>query len=232
MEKSVYNENCPKMDIVSNLLTGRRFSMVDPVSNLSLKDRVAALLRREISTSRVPDGEELTQENVSQALAVSRIPVREAFLQLENEGLLQRLPNRHVRVIGPTPRRIRQNFRMMAAIEAEIISQISAGWTSGGAEKALESARRAAGEGPRNAFLHWENAFHLALSLALDNPSLHQLHELRRRGLCLDAVSLKEEELLRRDEMILTCLKRGDTPAAEAAVREYYAALCAAATKR
>ena len=104
--------------------------MVDPVSNLSLKDRVAALLRREISTSRVPDGEELTQENVSQALAVSRIPVREAFLQLENEGLLQRLPNRHVRVIGPTPRRIRQNFRMMAAIEAEIVSQISAGWTS------------------------------------------------------------------------------------------------------
>lgn len=204
--------------------------MIDPVSNLSLKDRVAALLRREIASGRVPDGEELTQENVSQALAVSRIPVREAFLQLENEGLLQRLPNRHVRVIGPTPRRIRQNFRMTAAIEAEIVCQLPQ--VPDGAPPALANARRAAGESARDTFLHWENAFHLALSLTLDNPALHQLHALRRRGLCLDTVPMEEEELLRRDEAILACLQQGDTPAVEAAVREYYAALCAAATER
>lgn len=204
--------------------------MIDPVSNLSLKDRVAALLRREIASGRVPDGEELTQENVSQALAVSRIPVREAFLQLENEGLLQRLPNRHVRVIGPTPRRSWQNFRMTAAIEAEIVCQLPQ--VPDGAPAALANARRAVGESARDAFLHWENAFHLALSLTLDNPALHQLHALRRRGLCLDTVPMEEEELLRRDEAILACLQQGDTPAAEAAVREYYAALCAAATER
>ena len=57
--------------------------MIDPISNLPLKDRVADLIRAEIAAGRVKDGEELTQESVSQALAVSRIPVREAFLQLE-----------------------------------------------------------------------------------------------------------------------------------------------------
>ena len=80
------------------------------VTNLPLKDQIAAVLRQEIAAGSLADGEELTQESVAAALAVSRIPVREAFLQLETEGLLRRLPNRHVQVVGLIPGRRRQNL--------------------------------------------------------------------------------------------------------------------------
>lgn len=68
--------------------------MNPPMISQTLRDQIAAQLRREIACGRLTDGEELTQERVSAALAVSRIPVREAFLQLESEGVLRRLPNR------------------------------------------------------------------------------------------------------------------------------------------
>lgn len=206
--------------------------MIDPISNLPLKDRVAALIRAEIASGRVEDGEELTQESVSQALAVSRIPVREAFLQLENEGMLQRLPNRHVRVIGPTPQRTRQNFRVAAAMEAEIVRLLPTVWEPVETKDALARCRGAGEAGDRAAFLRWEDAVHLSLSRALDNPALCQRHALQRRILHLDANPLDGAAILERDEAILRCLEQGETEAAAAAVQDYYAALCAAAAGR
>ena len=68
------------------------------VSLVSLKDQAAAALRREIYAGELPDGAELRQEDIAAQLGISRLPVREAMQQLQNEGLLERLPNRHVRV--------------------------------------------------------------------------------------------------------------------------------------
>ena len=64
------------------------------------KDYIAQALREQILSGTIPDGEKLTQEQISEKLGVSRIPVREAMQILELEGFLERLPNRHMRVIG------------------------------------------------------------------------------------------------------------------------------------
>ena len=85
-----------------------------------LKDQVAGALRQEIFARHLEDGQELAQEEIARTLGVSRIPVREAFLMLESEGLLERLPNRHVRVVGLTAERLRQNFAVLAALEGEL----------------------------------------------------------------------------------------------------------------
>lgn len=206
--------------------------MIDPISNLPLKDRVADLIRAEIAAGRVKDGEELTQESVSQALSVSRIPVREAFLQLENEGMVQRLPNRHVRVIGPTPQRTRQNFRVTAAMEAEIVRLLPPDWVPAETKDALVRCREAAEAGDRAVFFQWENAVHLSLSQGLDNPALCQRHALQRRILHLDVIPLDSADILERDEAIFLSLEQGETEAAVTAVQDYYAALCAAVAGR
>ena len=65
---------------------------MNPVSVLPLKDHIIEILRREIFSGGMENGLELTQESIADQLKVSRIPVREAFLQLEAEGLLERLP--------------------------------------------------------------------------------------------------------------------------------------------
>ena len=153
-------------------------------------------------------------------------------MQLENEGMLQRLPNRHVRVIGSTPQRTRQNFRVTAAMEAEIVRLLSPGWEPAEVKDALAHCRAAAEAEDRAAFFQWEDAVHLSLSRALNNPALCQRHALQRRVLYLDAIPLDGAVMLERDEAILRWLERGDTEAAVSAVQDYYAALCAAATGR
>ena len=62
------------------------------VSLVSLKDQAAAALRREIYAGELPDGAELRQEDIAAQLGISRLPVREAMQQLQNEGLLERPP--------------------------------------------------------------------------------------------------------------------------------------------
>lgn len=62
------------------------------------KDRVVEELRALITSGRIPRGSRVRQEAVGALLDVSITPVREAFRQLEAEGLLYAEPNRGVRV--------------------------------------------------------------------------------------------------------------------------------------
>lgn len=82
------------------------------------------MLREEILSGRIKDGEEITQEDLASQLEVSRMPVREALQILELEGLLLRLPNRHMKVVGINEKTVFENFRLIASVEAEIGSII------------------------------------------------------------------------------------------------------------
>ena len=57
-------------------------------------------LRRELLTGRLEPGQWLREQELAEALEVSRTPVREAIRQLAQEGLLQIEANRGVRVRG------------------------------------------------------------------------------------------------------------------------------------
>jgi DNA-binding GntR family transcriptional regulator len=103
---------------------------MEKIGGIQVKDRIAELLRQEIISGRMADGEELTQEQLASSLGVSRMPVREAIQILELEGLLVRLPNRHVRVIGFNERSARETMRAIAAFEAEYMRILEESGTS------------------------------------------------------------------------------------------------------
>lgn len=142
---------------------------MESVAIVPLKDQAAAALRREIYAGELPDGVELRQEDIAAQLGISRLPVREAMQQLQNEGLLERLPNRHVRVVGVTAARLRQSFAVLAAMECELFALADAALR----EKGLPDPARDA-------------EFHLAAAEVLDNPTLYQRFFTQRQGL-LDA---------------------------------------------
>jgi DNA-binding GntR family transcriptional regulator len=68
----------------------------------SLQDRVFRALRTAILEGRLPADEKITEQDVSEALNVSRTPLREAFRRLEAEGLVVPSPSRGVVVRGLT----------------------------------------------------------------------------------------------------------------------------------
>ena len=59
---------------------------------------VVEILKNEILLGNIPSGTEMTQNELATSLGVSRMPVREALILLEYQGLVDRLPNNHVRV--------------------------------------------------------------------------------------------------------------------------------------
>ena len=68
----------------------------------SLRGRVFHKLREDILSGKYEEHEELKEVAIGEELGVSRTPVREAFRQLELEGLIQIVPNKGAYVTGIT----------------------------------------------------------------------------------------------------------------------------------
>lgn len=94
---------------------------MEKIEKVNTKDHIVYILRKEIISGNIKPNEELTQENVAKALGVSRMPIREAFQTLEEEGFLEKLPNRHVIVNPINSKKILNIFKILIAIEMEII---------------------------------------------------------------------------------------------------------------
>lgn len=179
---------------------------MEQVTTTTLRSQAAAALREQIYTGQLADGAELRQEELAARLGVSRLPVREALQQLQAEGLLVRLPNRHVRVVGMTAARLRQNFAALAALEGEL------------ARLAAPALRGAALPDPAQ-----DDALHAALADALDNPTLSRLLANQRQALAAAAWAVCPPDaalLTALNTAIAAALAAGQDPAP--AVRRYY----------
>jgi DNA-binding GntR family transcriptional regulator len=73
-----------------------------------LREQIAHQLRDDILAGRLGDDERLNERELAERFGVSRIPVREALVQLTHEGLLVSRSNCGVRVATPAPDAIRE----------------------------------------------------------------------------------------------------------------------------
>lgn len=69
-------------------------SMIDKISQESTREYVYRFLKLNIMELRFAPGSALSEKDISQLLGVSRTPVREAFIQLSHEYLLDILPQK------------------------------------------------------------------------------------------------------------------------------------------
>lgn len=74
-----------------------------PLKHKTLASAVLDRVREDILLGRHPAGVQLRQDVLAQAYGVSRIPVREALLQLEAEGFVRIVPHRGA-VVSPISR--------------------------------------------------------------------------------------------------------------------------------
>lgn len=88
------------------------------------KQYIADLLQAEILSGQLADGQILVQSEIAQQMNVSRIPVREAFQQLEQSGFLVRISGRHVCVCGLTSRRLRQLVSLFWQLVSTLLQDI------------------------------------------------------------------------------------------------------------
>jgi DNA-binding GntR family transcriptional regulator len=89
------------------------------------RDRVADVLRDEITSGRLRSGARIDLDETSAELGTSRTPVREACLALQHEGLVHIAPRSGVTVIGLSQRDVEDNFALMA-----MLSGAAAAWAA------------------------------------------------------------------------------------------------------
>lgn len=74
-------------------------------------------LKARILDNEIAAGTQLLEQEVALQLGVSRTPVREAFLRLEREGLLEVVPRHGVRILPISPDDMREIYEVLTSLE-------------------------------------------------------------------------------------------------------------------
>lgn len=189
----------------------------------SLRGRVFHKLREDILNGTYKEHEELKEVTIGEELGVSRTPVREAFRQLELEGLIQIIPNKGAYVTGITEKDVKDIYMIRSLLEGLCARWATDHITKEQLEEMEENvylARFHAEKGHMEQLAQLDNRFHEIMYEACNSKMLeHQLkdfHEyvlrVRRKTLAdLNRGTASNEE----HEKIMLAIKAGDKDSAE-----------------
>lgn len=102
-------------------MTTAKLDVAPIEANYSLKDRIYATLKEAITNMNIyaADAElRLDERELSERLAISRTPVREALARLEQEGLVRIAPRKGVFIVRKTKAEILEMITVWAALES------------------------------------------------------------------------------------------------------------------
>ena len=144
----------------------------------SLRGRVFSKIREDILSGKYKDHEELKEVAIGEELGVSRTPVREAFRQLELEGLIQIIPNRGAYVTGISAKDVQDIYMIRSRLEGLCARWATAHITPEQLDEMEENVYLAefhAGKGHMDQIAELDNRFHQILYEACNSKMLEHL---------------------------------------------------------
>jgi DNA-binding GntR family transcriptional regulator len=94
---------------------------IPTVNRSSLREQVYEILRDQLDTGALQPGSAIRQDEIARQLGVSRTPLREALLRLEQEGFVVIKPRSGILVRRLTEQTIRNLYQMIGALEASVL---------------------------------------------------------------------------------------------------------------
>src|SRR5690625_2715306 len=91
--------------------------LLEPQKHTTMAESVYLSIRQLLLTGKIPPGERVTLRGLAKALGTSSMPVREAITQLVNDGALEVLPNRMVRVFKPKLSEFQEIVKLRCCLE-------------------------------------------------------------------------------------------------------------------
>jgi DNA-binding GntR family transcriptional regulator len=209
---------------------------------LSATDRAYTETKRSILDGHLVGGDVITEGQISTLLGISRTPVREAFLRLQSEGLLQLYPKRGAVVVPVEPSEVFAVMEAREIIESFAITKllteharvprtvIESLWALVG-----EMTQALHAQDPQR-FAIADAEFHQALVATSANPFLDQLAAslTERLWRFMPRVGRAErlESAYREHIQLVEWIERGDLDATLAALRSHLRAGLMALTGR
>ena len=91
------------------------------IERKSIQTLVYEELKRNIMSMKLEPGETMSTQEIATKLNVSRTPVREAFLRLQSEGLVEMIPQRETMVSKISLKRVEQEKFIRECLEMGVI---------------------------------------------------------------------------------------------------------------
>ena len=137
------------------------------MAKISLTEEAYRLLKSEIMENRLPPGFQALESELAQRMGMSRTPVREAVIRLKDEGLVEVVPRRGMRVLAVAPEDMVEIYELLTVLEAEAAAMIAKARPKLADVKPLDQAvsrmERAIAEGNREEWGAADDQFHRAL---------------------------------------------------------------------
>ena len=152
------------------------------VEKIPAAERVYAYVKAAILDRAYPGGELLTEGELATAVGVSRTPVREALLRLEESGLVKLYPKRGALVLPVLPQEIEDVLEARELLETHAAAKV---WPR--RKQLIERLTQRVDEmrahrkaGDAKSFLEADRAFHEAIVGAAGNEILAKLYNSLR----------------------------------------------------
>ena len=104
--------------------------MNDPIQQSSLAAEAYAVVRHRILSGDIVLGQVISRRKLAAELRMSFLPVSEALLRLEVEGLLESRPRAGTRVRIPSPEDVQGHYVVREALEVQAAIRFASGATS------------------------------------------------------------------------------------------------------
>ncbi len=196
---------------------------------------VYAWLRDEILSGRLRPGQALSENEVAQRLSVSRTPVREAIIRLENEGLLSVRPQVGTSVAPIDVDAVADVQFLREAVECRTVALAARRVTPADAlelRAQLKEQARVAARGDHAAFVPLDDRMHQKLVAMAGRPRVwHAVEDAKAQLDRVRFLSLEDPAWLatihRQHEEIVERVIAGDADGAVAAMSQHLRAVFA-----
>lgn len=203
----------------------------------TLRDWVFECLRTSIVSGDLAPGQRIVEADLAKQLEVSKSPVREAILQLKQDGLVIDAPKGRGVVVAPLkPSDVREIYAVREALEtlsARTIAENPRPDRVSALQGIVDRMRQALAEGDLRRLFELDVDFHTTLCAATGNRRLQDLFSGLRPDIqriflfAVNAMTLEgpdaPEQSLAEHEAILRAIAAGDVARAGSLVEQHFA---------
>jgi DNA-binding GntR family transcriptional regulator len=197
---------------------------IRPRRRRNLAEDVAAHIRDAILSGRLKPGQRVDQDAIAEELGVSRLPVREALIALDQEGLVQTIPRKGTYVSRVDRDDIVDHYQIFGQVAGLAAARAVARLDEAGLERlvALHDAMSRAGNLQEQQRLNHE--FHRTINTAAGSQRMSAMLQLLSRSLPMPYADFPPEwldEANRQHRDILEAFRRRDTLAAQRSMEQH-----------
>ena len=196
----------------------------------TMRDELVQIIQDEILGKKFKPGERIKEEVICAELGISRTPVREALVVLEQQGLVVQKPHQGSFVASFSPEEIADLLRLEAAVEglaASLAAQHRSEEQLQEIESLTISMRSALTEHfDAEAFYNYDRNFHYKMVECSRSPTIVRVVEVQLAQIYLCryytiTAPNRFKHSVQEHQDIIDCLKRSDPEGAERAARNH-----------